>query len=415
MWRKHWDHVGHFIWKGEGREMLFNNLKEVLSGKAEEPESVSAGKTVPAHLPAQALLAAIVEDSTDAILSKTLDGIITSWNHAAELMYGYKREEVISKSVEILLPPDRPGEVAHILSRLRRGERIAHFETVRMAKNGRRLDVALTVSPIRDARGRLVGASTVARDITEQKNAEEALRKAEKLALAGRMAATVAHEINNPLEAIGNILYLLRTSFELNGEARKYVDIASEELDRVSEIARLTLGMQRGAAGRSESVDVKSLLENVLSLYSTRTKALSIEVARKYEYEGEVMGTLSELRQVFSNLIVNAMDALSISGDKLVVSVRRGWRWDTGEQGVRISVLDNGPGIPPEQRAQIFQAFYTTKGEHGTGIGLWISRTIVQKHGGNLRLRSSVLPERNGTCFSVFLPLGKLAQRMDAA
>ena len=408
-------YADHFIGKGQGPEVLLNALDEVLTRRTDRIELISPVKMAPATLPAQTLLAAIVEDSSDAILSKTLDGIITSWNHAAELMYGYKEEEVISKSVAILLPPDRPDEVTHILSRLRRGERITHFETVRMAKDGHRLEVALTISPIRDAQGRLLGASTIARDVSEQKNAQEAVRKAEKLALAGRMAATVAHEINNPLEAISNILYLLRNAVELNAEARKYVYIASEELKRVSEITRLTLGMQRDALDRRELVQVKSLLENVLTLYHSRTKTLAIQVVRRYECEGEIIGTSSELRQVFSNLIVNAMDALSVSGDKLAVSVHRGRRWDTDEQGVRVTVIDNGPGISPEHCAQIFHAFYTTKGEHGTGIGLWVSRTIVQKHGGTLRLRSSVRPGRKGTCFSVFLPLGKLAQRSEAA
>jgi PAS domain S-box-containing protein len=408
-------YADHFVGKGEGPEILLNILDEVLTRRIDSIELLLPVKMAPSALPAQMLLAAIVEDSSDAILSKTLDGIITSWNHAAELMYGYKAEEVISKSVTMLLPPDRPDEVSHILSRLKRGERISHFETVRVAKNGRRLEVALTISPIRDAQGRLVGASTIARDVSEQKNAQEALRKAEKLALAGRMAATVAHEINNPLEAIGNILYLLRNAVELNEEAGKYVDIAREELKRVSDITRLTLGMQRGVPDRREAVQVKGLLENVLTLYHGRTKTLGIQVVRRYECESEIIGIQSELRQVFSNLIVNAMDALSVSGDKLVVSVRRGRRWDTGEQGIRVTVIDNGPGISPEHCAQIFQAFYTTKGEHGTGIGLWVSRTIVQKHGGTLRLHSSIRPGRNGTCFSVFLPPDKSAQRAEAA
>jgi signal transduction histidine kinase len=162
-------------------------------------------------------------------------------------------------------------------------------------------------------------------------------------------------------------------------------------------------------------VRVTNLLENVLTLYQRKTKTLGVEVERKYSYEGVVTGSPGELRQVFSNLIVNAMDALATTGDRLVLRVRRARRWDTGEQGVRVSIIDNGPGIPPEQRQQLFQAFYTTKGEQGTGIGLWISRTIVKKHGGTLRIHSSVRPGRSGTCFSVFLPLGSIAQTADAA
>jgi two-component system CheB/CheR fusion protein len=398
------------VGKGEGPEVLIATLDQILAQKATEPKPVLPVRSTPSPLPTQALLAAIVEDSTDAILSKTLEGVITSWNYAAELMYGYTSAEMVGASVTKLLPADRPEEVAHILARLNRGERILHFETVRIAKNGRKLDVSLTISPIRDDQGRLVGASTIARDITEQKTAEGALRKAEKLALAGRMAATVAHEINNPLEAVSNVLYLLRNAVELSRDARKYVDIAYEELKRATEITKLTLGMQR-SSDRSESVQVNSLLENVLTLYQRKVTILGIEIDRRYSDEGTVVGIPGELRQVFSNLIVNAMDALAASGDKLVLRVRRLRRWDTGEQGVRVSIVDNGPGIAPEHRLQLFQAFFTTKGEQGTGIGLWVSRTIVRKHGGTMRLHSSVRPGHSGTCFSVFLPLGEVARR----
>jgi len=330
-------------------------------------------------------------------------------------MYGYTRQEMIGRPVTTLVPPDRPDEVKHILSRLKRGERIDHYETVRISKSGRRFEVALTISPIRAGQGRLVGASTIARDITEQKNAEEALRKAEKLALAGRMAATVAHEINNPLEAIGNILYLLRNAVELSPEATQYVDTAQQELKRVSEITKLTLGMQRGAPDTREPVHVTKLLENVLTLYERKTRSLGIEVERRYSYDGAVFGSTGELRQVFSNLIVNAMDALATAGDKLILSVRRARRWDTGAEGLRVTVIDNGPGIPPEHRPQLFQAFYTSKGDHGTGIGLWISKALVNKHGGTLQVRSSVVPGRSGTCFSAFFPLENLVEMRGAA
>jgi signal transduction histidine kinase len=225
----------------------------------------------------------------------------------------------------------------------------------------------------------------------------------------------VAHEINNPLEAIGNLLFLLRNAVELNAEARRYVETAQEELKRVSEITRLTLGMQRAPADHHESVQLAKLLENVLTLYERKTRTLGIEVQRKYTYEGDVSGSLGELRQVFSNLIVNAMDALAASGSKLVISVHRGRRWDTGQQGVRISIVDDGPGIAPEHRSQLFQAFYTTKGEQGTGIGLWVTKAIVQKHRGSLRVHSSVRPGRSGACFSVFLPLESAAETKFAA
>jgi two-component system, chemotaxis family, CheB/CheR fusion protein len=397
-------YADHFIGKAEGPERLINTLERLFSEKASRTPAEVAKTPVILNLPTHELLSAVVEDTSDAVLTKTLDGIVTSWNHAAELMYGYSRDEMVGKSVSTLLPPDRPDEVTHILSRLKQGERISHFETVRVAKDGRRLDVAITISPIRNSDGQLLGASTIARDISHHKRAEEALRKAEKLALTGRMAATVAHEINNPLEAIGNILYLLKSS-GLSPESRKYVELAQEELKRVSEITRLTLGMQRGT-DRRESVQLTKLLDNVLTIYQRKTLTLGVEITKSYKDQGVVVGSPGELRQVFSNLIVNAMDALATSGDRLVLRVRRSRRWDTGQVGVRVSVLDNGPGIPPEHRKNLFQAFYTTKGDQGTGIGLWTSVSIVHKHGGTMRVRSSVRAGRNGTSFSVFLPLG---------
>jgi PAS domain S-box-containing protein len=395
------------IRKEEGPQALIGALDEIVAKMGRTIKPARPGKQRLTPLPEHALLSTIVEDSCDAILSKTLDGVIISWNRAAELMYGYTKDEAIGSSVTMLLPDDRKDEFDRYMERLAGGERISNYESVRVAKNGSKLNVLLTISPIRDSGKHIVGASTIARDITAQKLAEQALQRAEKLALIGRMAATVAHEINNPLEAVSNILYLLRNSVQLNSDARKFVELACEELDRVMQITQLTLGMQRGSSRDPVSLEVTPLLENVLTLYVGRTKKLGIKVVRHYSEKGTLVGFPVELQQVFSNLIVNAMDAMSTRGDKLVLGVRRARRPKTGESGVRISVLDNGPGIAPEHIGHLFQPFYTTKGEQGTGIGLWVSRNIVQKHRGTLRVHSSVRPGRTGTCFSIFLPLGK--------
>ncbi len=402
------------IHKEEGPKALIGALDRIVTkmGRKVRPR---AGKTRLATLPTNALLATIVEDSSDAILSKTLDGVITSWNRAAELMYGYTKDEAIGSSVTMLLPEDRKDEVRQYMERLARGERINSYETVRVAKNGSKFNVLLTISPVRDARKRIVGASTIARDITARKLAEQALQRAEKLALAGRMAATVAHEINNPLEAVNNILYLLRNSVELNPDARKFVELACDELERVMQITQLTLGMQRGPSRNPVSLQVTSLIDNLLTLYMGKTKKLGIKIVRQYSDEGTVVGFPVELQQVFSNLIVNAMDAMASKGNRLVLGVRRARHSTTGELGVRVSVLDNGPGIAREHSGHLFQPFYTTKGEQGTGIGLWISHNIVEKHHGTLRMHSSVRPGRSGTCFSVFLPLGNVTTMPKAA
>jgi signal transduction histidine kinase len=218
------------------------------------------------------------------------------------------------------------------------------------------------------------------------------------------MVTTIAHEINNPLETIGNILYLLRNSVA-NADALKYVDTAQEELKRVSEITRVTLAHQRGSASNVEPVTISKLLDNVLALQSLKTGGLTVQAQRKYRADGLVIGSQGELRQVFSNLIVNAIDALAMSGNTLILGVRAARDVLTGRNGVRVTILDNGPGISPEHRPQLFEAFYTTKGEKGTGIGLWVTKTIVVQHGGTIRMRSCVRPGRSGTCFSIFLPL----------
>lgn len=401
-----------YMSKTEGPEALLSKVERLLMLKEEQSEQMKFlqgqgrdGQVVENSPSLRKLLAAIVEDSQDAIISKTLSGTITSWNRSAERIYGYKAEEVIGRPISLLLPPDRPNEVNQLLTRLRKGEHIEHFETRRVAKDGRILDVSLTISPIRDESGKIFGASTIARDITQVKAAEKALRSAEKLAVAGRMAATVAHEINNPLEALTNILFLLEQNPSLNQEARSFVQAGQEELRRVTQITRLTLGFHRERT-ETASVHVPELLDNVLTLYGRRISSLGIKIERRYDTDASIEAVSGELRQVFSNLIVNAVDALVETGDTLTIHVQKGVDWrDLSTPGVRISIADNGPGIPANVRRQLFHAFFTTKGEKGTGIGLWVSREIVRRHGGEIRVHSSNSGERQGTTFSIFLPM----------
>lgn len=401
-----------FLSKTEGPEKLLSEIENLLTKRSlgPKPGAPSASASDLESLPFQALLAAIVESSDDAILSKTLDGIVTSWNRAAEHMYGYAQKEIVGRSVSILHPSERPNELAEILSQLRRGERIEHYETTRITKHGQKLIVSLTISPIYSADGKILGASTIARDITKLKMAEEALRNSEKLAVAGRMAATVAHEINNPLEAVANILYLLETSKSLDDTARGFVGAAQEELKRISQITKLTLGFYRNWERREAPVRIIDLIENLLTLYSRKIEALGISVDKRYLSDGILTGDPGELRQVFSNLILNAMEALNHSGDCLRISVKDATDWKGNRRGIRTVISDNGSGIPVTDRLRIFEPFYTTKGESGTGVGLWVSQSIVEKHGGSITFKSRVAPQRSGTVFSVFLPLaGKVA------
>lgn len=238
----------------------------------------------------------------------------------------------------------------------------------------------------------------------ERAQAEQALRTAERLATLGRLAAVIAHEINNPLEAVTNVLYLLRQRPDLDSVSRDYIRIADEELARVAHIVRQALSFSRGHADATE-VRLSTVLQNVLDLYGTRVQAGNITIEKQFECEGDIVAIEGELRQVFSNLIVNAVDAVS-NGGRLVlrIAASRDWR-NPARKGIRVSIADNGTGIKPEYRDELFEPFFTTKGNKGTGLGLWISREIVEKHGGSMRLHSRTTPGTSGTVFSVFLPL----------
>jgi two-component system, chemotaxis family, CheB/CheR fusion protein len=396
-------HADSFLSKTEGPEQLLEIVEELLSRHTAQGDELRerAGRT-----PLQELLASIVEDSDDAILSKNLEGTILTWNKAAERMYGYRPEEVIGKNVSILLPPDRPQEVREILQRLRLGEKIEHYETRRRTKDGGVLYVSLTISPVRDAEGKVFGASTIARDITQTKMAEEALRNSERLAVAGRMAATVAHEINNPLETVTNVLYLLSRNQGLDEGARKYLKIADEELRRIAQITRSTLGLYRERDTTPGAVNLSEMIDNLLMFYQRQVQSLGVKVDKRYDSVGRVVGVSGELRQVIANLLANAIDALSVAGTKLKIHVYESADWQNlSKRGIRVVVADDGPGINAEIQVNLFRPFYTTKGQKGTGLGLWVSRGIVTKHGGTIRLRSRT-GIRHGTCFAVFLPLG---------
>ena len=352
-------------------------------------------------------LAAIVESSDDAIISKDLNGIISSWNAAAERLFGYTAEEIIGKSILQLIPYDMHAQETAILRKLRSGERIEHFETERIAKGGKVIDVSLTISPIKDASGRVIGASKIARGISERKKADEALRRTEKLAAAGRLAATIAHEINNPLEAITNLLYLAKRN---PSNVDKYLDLASNELARVNHIAKQTLGFYRDPSS-AVCINVSEALESVLAMYIHRLEALGIKVKKQYDEQAEMMGLAGEIRQVFSNLIVNAIDSMG-PGGTLYLRVSRVSSWSGSGSGVRVSIGDTGSGISAESKERIFEAFYTTKVEIGTGLGLWVTRGIVEKHKGAIRFRSKTPPGKSGTVFSIFLPALPMQQRM---
>ena len=346
-------------------------------------------------------LAAIVESSDDAIISKDLNGIITSWNNSAERVLGYKAEEVIGKSITILIPPELQQDEVMILSKIRAGERVDHFQTVRLHKDGHRIDVSLTVSPVRDRHGKIIGAAKILRDITQHKQMERALHTSERLASVGRLAATIAHEINNPLEAITNFIYLAKRQPELRKDTRYYLSTADRELVRVAHIVQQTLGFYRSNTHPSRRA-VTDALDDVLTIYDRKCRYKNLRVEQRIEPDLVVNTVQGELKQILSNLITNSIDA-SRDGGRILIRARSARDLRSGTPGIRLTIADNGAGISAEDQERLFVPFFTTKKEVGTGLGLWITRDLLEKRGGSIRVCSRD-SDQTGTVISIFLP-----------
>ena len=256
--------------------------------------------------------------------------------------------------------------------------------------------------PVLDARGKAARIVGINMDITARKDAEEALLQHEKLAVVGRLASSIAHEINNPLESVTNLIYLARTSEDVQ-TAREYLTTADLELRRVSEIANQTLRFHKQAT-KPQEVLCRDLLHGVLAVQQSRIRNAQVDVDTADRAHRPVLCFEGEIRQVLNNLVANAVDAMHATGGRLLLRSREGCDWKDGQKGVVLTVADTGPGICSENASRIFEAFFTTKSMNGTGLGLWVSQEIMNRHHGQLRVRSSQHPEHHGTVFTVFLP-----------
>jgi PAS domain S-box-containing protein len=254
--------------------------------------------------------------------------------------------------------------------------------------------------PVRDAQGHIVRWFGTNTDITEQRRSEEALRQTEKLAATGRLAASIAHEINNPLEAVTNLVYLAQKQPNNVG---KYLALADQELDRIAQITKNTLGFYRDSSSPAEA-DISKILDEVLALYARKIRFKKISLRCEYLQGIEIEGYPGEIRQIFANLTANAIEALSDGGRFTIRAARVHAHHDVEREGIRVTFLDNGSGITPLGLKKIFEPFYTTKKDVGTGLGLWLTLGLVKKHHGSLRVRSSIRPGKTWTAFSVFLP-----------
>ncbi len=333
-------------------------------------------------------LAAIVESSDDAIISKNIDGIIMSWNRGAERVLGYTAEEAIGRHISLIIPPERTDDSVHILAQIRRGERVDHYETKRRAKDGRILDISLTVSPVRDASGKIVGASKVARDITDRRRAEEAVREANRR--KDEFLAMLAHELRNPLAAIGNAVRVAREG-ELDEPLRWSTEIIERQVRHLARLIDDLLDVSRINRGkiqlREDVVDIGPILygavEAVRPLVEERKHKLDVSFGPGVL---RVKADPIRLEQVVVNLLGNAAKYMESGGHI----------WLTGERDgsdVAIRVRDTGIGIPPEKLPQMFELFVQgdrtlARSEGGLGIGLTLVKSLVEMHGGTITATS---------------------------
>lgn len=374
-------------------ESLNKDLERVVAERTQELQKREALYRMRAEL---------LDLASDAIAVRDLEDRIQYWNEGAEKVYGWKRDEVLGRKMHVLLHTVFPVPREEVDAILRESHSW-QGNLIQKTRDGDEIVVSCRKTLNDDGSGVL----EVGRDLTAQLRAEEALRETEKLAAMGRVAGIIAHEINNPLAAITNIFYLLRNHPSLDEEARRCAEMAEQELQRVSHITRQTLSFYRESK-QPISVVVPDLLEDVLGLQERALRVSHIELRKKYQAAPIVRGFPVELRQVFLNLISNAIQAMP-RGGVLGVNVREATDFASSRRGIMVSILDTGVGIRPEDARHLFEPFFSTKAAKGTGLGLWISKGIVQKYDGRITFRSLRTDKGCTTCFRVFLPAGASA------
>jgi two-component system, cell cycle sensor histidine kinase and response regulator CckA len=357
------------------------------------------------------LMGAIVESSDDAIIGMDLDGIATSWNRGAEKIYGYSREEMVGRSLAVLLPEDCGGELGRILEKTRRGEHIEHLETLHRRKDGRFINMSLTISPIVDSEGKVTSASTIGSDISQRVSLEQQLRQAQKMEALGTLAGGIAHDFNNILTAIIGHASLLNLKLERNDQLSDSVHQILESASRAANLTQALLGFSRKAPIDTRPVSLNDIIRKVERLLVMLLKEnVSYQVTLSPD-EPTIMADSGQIEQVLINLATNARDAIPSGG---AISLSTGVV-DLDEQFIRahgyggpgryasLRFSDNGVGMDERIRQRIFEPFFTTKESgKGTGLGLAIVYSIIKQHKGFINCYSE---PGLGTTFQIYLPV----------
>ena len=322
-------------------------------------------------------------------------------NDRQAAFFGMKPEEIVGRTLTEMAPI--PG-LRELFEQVARGEPVTNYPLEGTLINDPEDYRYWTVNyfPVYAADGSVQAITASSLEITQQKKAEQALIETDKLAAVGRLASSIAHEINNPLEAVTNLLYLAKSSPVLD-DALGHLEIAERELARVAAITTQTLRFHKQSTS-PQAIRAERMIHTVLSIYQGRVVNSGVKVMIRTHDELPVRCFEGEIRQVISNLVGNALDAMSATGGRLMLRSRDGHNWATGKAGAVITVADTGPGMTPEVLRKAFRPFFTTKGMTGTGLGLWISQEIVDRHRGSFRVRTCTAAGRSGTVFTLFLP-----------
>lgn len=347
-----------------------------------------------------------LESIGDAVIACDMDGQVTFMNAVAEKLTGWSLVNGRGKPLETvfrIIHEETRQAAENPVAKVRRLRKVIGLanHTVLIARDGRESVIDDSAAPITSGAGDMIGVVLVFRDVTEERQMQSALVASEKLAVAGRLAASIAHEIHNPLDSVANLHYLLDQETDPEKRA-EYLRLAQQELGRTMQISRTMLSLYREPKAPIE-IQLRELIDGVLLLLDRRLQHQGLRVETEIADTLRVEGFPAELRQVLTNLIVNAMDASGSKG-RIRIRVQRAEAAELRGAGALIEIVDSGPGIPPETVSRLFQPFFTTKGVNGTGLGLWVSMGIVQKHGGSIHIGQSDDPELSGACIRVFLP-----------